>query len=64
MNPREQPEVGGLGKKVERCKPEVQSPDEEVAPGVFKGKDGKFYTAIPKNEQASVTQIDWSIVIQ
>lgn len=28
--------------------------DEEVAPGIFKGADGRLYTAIPQNELANL----------
>lgn len=56
------PNVGTLGKKIEREKFDFRGPDEQVAPGVFKGKDGKLYTAIPQNEQANyvpVIPIPW-----
>lgn len=39
------PQVGGLGQKVERTKEPAK--DREVAPGVFIDKDGKRYTNLP-----------------
>jgi hypothetical protein len=62
MNPREQPEVGGLGKKIERRKLEIQRQDEEVSPGVFKGQDGRLYTANPTNELANIPIYDWKFI--
>jgi hypothetical protein len=45
MNPRDSHEpLGGLGKKVEM--PEPPKDPVEVAPGIFKGPDGKLYTDI------------------
>jgi hypothetical protein len=39
------PEVGGLGKKVER---EVEPPlAREISPGIVKGTDGMWHTALP-----------------
>lgn len=37
-------DVGTLGKKVDYPPIDLR-PDEQVAPGVFKGRDGKLYTA-------------------
>lgn len=62
MNPREQPEVGGLGKKIERRKLEIQRQDEEVSPGVFKNREGRLYTCRPENELANIPVYDWSLI--
>ena len=54
-------DVGTLGQKVDYPPIDLR-PDEQVAPGVFKGRDGKLYTAIPQNEQANyvpVVPIPW-----
>jgi hypothetical protein len=58
------PNVGTLGKKIEREKLDFRGPDEQVAPGVFKNKDGKLYTSIPEAELANVpTPIyDWAFI--
>ncbi len=46
MNPRDHSErVGGLGPKVEY--PEPPKEPVQVAPGIFKGEDGKLHTKIP-----------------
>jgi hypothetical protein len=47
------PEVGGLGRKVEV---EVIKPqyDEEVAPGIWKDSEGRFYTVIVENEEVNI----------
>lgn len=47
------PEVGGLGAKTE--KPKQAPKPVEVAPGVFRGPDGKFYTDIPTKPKLSAT---------
>lgn len=57
-----QPDVGTLGKKIERRKFEYQGPDEKVAPDVYRGKDGKLYTAKPENELANIPVYDWTLI--
>ena len=47
------PEVGELGPKVKRPKIEVHY-DEEVAPGVWKDSQGRFYTVIVENEEVNI----------
>lgn len=39
------PEVGGLGRKIEKQKEEPQP--VEISPGVFRGPDGKLFTELP-----------------
>lgn len=46
MNPRESHEpLGGLGQKVDM--PEPPKDAVQVAPGIFRGADGKLFTEIP-----------------
>lgn len=48
---RPDPEVAPLPPPIRAPKPEANKRlDEQIAPGVFRGIDGKFYTADPKNE--------------
>lgn len=39
------PDVGGLGKKVER--PKETPLDREIKPGIVQGQDGKLRTSLP-----------------
>jgi hypothetical protein len=56
------PNVGTLGKKVERRKSEPIRQDEEVAPGIFKDAEGRLYTCRPENELANIPVYDWKFI--
>lgn len=47
------PDIGGIGKKIERPEPQKPAILQPVRPGVVRSPDGKLATDIPENELAN-----------